>query len=678
MGLFSPWFLAGLVTVGLPIWLHLLKRASTEPKPFPSLMFFEHREATTVHKRLDFILLFILRTLMVVLLALLFANPFIRTSTPIGRGERLVVVAVDRSFSMRTGDGAGTRLDLAKSEALNVISQIPAGTRAQVVALAGTLQAMTQQVTDPGELKVAVAAILPSDSRASFGELARYLRTLRESADIPIEAHLISDLQKSAMPPGFTDLRLEADTTLKLHPVGSVKPNWAIETVNAPTRLYDPAQSKIQVTVAGFNAPKATRTVTLLLNGKAVGAKSVEVAENGRGTVEFVGLEASQGFNKCEVRIDSADSLAADDRYTFAVERAEPKKVLFVDDGRRPNAEKFFRAALESAKDGEYSMELQRGVVAANATLSKYSVVVLADLTNVPDDFEKSLTDFVNKGGGLFEALGSGSAQMRTAPVLGEAIQGTGYAGREGERFWSVAEIDTGHPALANVERMDGVKYFQIAKVAATKSQVLARLSDGSPLVLQRRIGEGNVLAFTSSLDQASNDFALKPSYVPFVQRVVRYLGGGGAEQPVNLSVDSYVELRTGDGEKGVMAEVLDPGGQRVLTLDEAANAPNFALRQEGFYEVKNAAGRRTLVAAHADRRESDLTPMEQDILSLWTATGDSSQPAQGSGQTGTLSGSTTPRSLSAYILVLLLGVALAESVIANRYLRSPAQYTGG
>ena len=379
MGLFNPWFLAGLVTVGLPIWLHLLKRASTDPKPFPSLMFFEHREATTVHKRLDFILLFILRTLMLLLLALLFANPFIRMSTAASRGERLVVVAVDRSFSMRTGEGAvGTRLDQAKNEALQVISQIPAGTKAQVVALAGTLQAMTQQITDPGELKVAVAAIQPSDSRASFGELARYLRTLRESADIPIEAHLISDLQKSAMPPGFTDLRLEADTTLKLHPVGTVKPNWTIENVNAPTRLYDPAQSKIAVTVAGFNAPMATRTVTLLLNGKTVGTKPVKVPENGRGTVEFIGLEASQGFNKCEVRIDSADSLPQDDRYSFAVERADPKKVLFVDDGRRPNAEKFFRAALESAKDGEYSLELERGVVAGSSSFSKYAAIVLA------------------------------------------------------------------------------------------------------------------------------------------------------------------------------------------------------------------------------------------------------------------------------------------------------------
>jgi len=678
MGLFSPWFLAGVVAVGLPIWLHLLKRASTDPKPFPSLMFFEHREATTVHKKLDFILLFILRTLMLILLALLFANPFIRTSTPAGRGERIVVVAVDRSFSMRTREGAaaGTRLDQAKNEALSVIGQIPGNTKAQVVALAGTLQAMTQQVTDLGQLRVAVAAIQPSDSRASYGELARYLRTLRESADVPIEVHLISDMQKSAMPPGFTDLRLDSGTTLKLHPIGSVQPNWAVETVNAPARLYDPAQAKIAVTIAGFNAPKATRTVTLLLNGKTVNSKSVEVAENGRGTVEFTGLEASQGFNKCEVRIDSSDNLPADDRYSFAVERADPKKVLFIDDGRRPNAEKFFRAALESAKDGEYSMELQRGV-AGNSDFSKYAVVVLSDLTSVPDALEKSLSNFVNKGGGVFEALGAGSAQMRTAPLLGEAIQGTGYAGREGERFWSVADIDTGHPALANVERMDGVKFFQIVKITANKSQVLARLSEGSPLILQQHIGEGNVLAFTSSLDQASNDLPLKPSYVPFIQQAIRYLGGGGAAQPVNLSVDSYVELRTGDGEKGVMAEILDPSGQRALSLEEAASAPNYALRAEGFYDVKTAAGRRTLVAAHADRRESDLTPMDQETRDLWSATGEAVQPTGDVAQAGAVNGSTTPHSLSLYILVLLLGVALAESVIANRYLRSPAQYEG-
>jgi len=31
MGFFTPWFLAGAVGVGLPIWLHLLKKHKTTP-----------------------------------------------------------------------------------------------------------------------------------------------------------------------------------------------------------------------------------------------------------------------------------------------------------------------------------------------------------------------------------------------------------------------------------------------------------------------------------------------------------------------------------------------------------------------------------------------------------------------------------------------------------------------
>src|SRR5258707_6498310 len=146
MGFFSPWFLAGIAAVGLPIWLHLLKRHKTDPKMFPSLMFFEHHEQSSVkHRRLDYILLLSLRTLMLLLLALLFANPFINRLTPKGEGKRIVVVAVDRSFSMRTTDGAGTRLDRPKPQALDQLAKIPGGTTAPVIGLGGTGQARTQQ-----------------------------------------------------------------------------------------------------------------------------------------------------------------------------------------------------------------------------------------------------------------------------------------------------------------------------------------------------------------------------------------------------------------------------------------------------------------------------------------------------------------------------------------------------
>src|SRR5271154_1271611 len=139
MGFLTPWFLAGVVGVGLPIWLHLLKRHKSDPRPFPSLMFFERREqSSVVHRRLDHILLFILRTLMLLLLALLFANPFINRATPKAAGKKLVVVAVDNSFSMRAASsgaigGGESRLDKAKREAMNILSGLSGPTAAEVV-----------------------------------------------------------------------------------------------------------------------------------------------------------------------------------------------------------------------------------------------------------------------------------------------------------------------------------------------------------------------------------------------------------------------------------------------------------------------------------------------------------------------------------------------------------------
>lgn len=669
MGLLAPWFLAGLAAIGLPIWMHLLKRHRTDPRLFPSLMLFEKRETSSVkHRRLDYIVLFILRTLMIVLLALLFANPFIRRSVSAAQGDHFTLVAVDNSFSMR----AGNRLQQAKDEAQSVLNGVKPGGQLQVVALGSQIQTLTQPTKDLAEARAAINTIQPSDSRSSYGELARYARTLSESVKLPIELHVISDLQKSAMPPGFADLRLEPGTTLVLHQIGQPAPNWTVENVVAPRRVYDPKRVRLQAVVAGFGAPAAKRTVTLLLNGKTLGTKTVDVPENGRAQVEFLGLDAPYGFSRGEVRIDSADTLAADDRFAFAVERTDPRKILFVDDGRRPISEVYFRDALDASPDAAFTMDTNRPEQAASQQLSNYAVVVLSDIGSLPGGFEDALKRYVSGGGSVLVALGPASAALPRVPVLDEPIQTSAYAGREGDRFFSVGEIDTGHPVMRSVERFEGVQFYQAIKVNPSKSKVLARLNDGTPLVLERQIGEGKVLVFASTFDKLANDLPIHAAWVPFVQQSAAYLGGGGAEQPVNLPVDSYVELRAGDA-KGSAAEVLGPDGKRLLSLEEAANAKNFAVRSEGFFELKTASGRHSLVAAHADRRESDLSVIPKETLDLWKATGESDQNA-GQASTSPDQSDRKPWGLWPILLLLLLFVALAESVVANGYLRPPAE----
>jgi aerotolerance regulator-like protein/VWA domain-containing protein len=674
MGLLTPWFLAGLAAVGLPIWIHLLKRHKTDPTPFPSLMFFEQREQSSVkHRRLEYLLLWALRMAMIILLALLFANPYIRRAIPVSEGKKLTVIAVDQSFSMR----ATGRLASAKDQALQVVSSLGPGAQAQVVALGARVQAMTQVTSDPAELRAAINSIQASDSRASFGELARYARTLSESTHLPIQLDLCSDLQKSALPPGFADLRLNPDTTLVLHPAGGAAPNWAVENVVAPQRIYDPKRVRIQATITGFGAPASKRNVSLILNGKILQTKTVDVPEGGRAQVEFLALDAPYGFSKGEVRIDSGDVLAADDRFPFAVERTDPRKVLFLDDGRRPRAQLYYRAALDSSPDAAFQMEALRPEQAAGAPLSNYAFIVLSDLGSIPQGLEDALRRYVAAGGSVLIALGPASAVLPRVPVLDESIEAARYAGREAERFLSVSDADAGHPALRSAGRFEAVKFYQVIHVTPAKSRVLVRLNDQTPLVLERQIGEGKALVFASTFDNVSNDLPLHAAWVPFIQQSAAYLSGGsGGDQPVNLPVDSYVELRTTDN-KSAGAEVLDPDGKRLLSLEEATSAKNFAVAREGFFEMKTASGRRSLIAAHADRRESDLGVIPQESLDLWKATG---RGDQASGETpGPENASDKkPWGLWPFLLLLLLGVAIAESVVANGYLRPPAEQLPG
>ena len=182
MGLFAPWFLAAIAGVALPLYLHLLKRQKNPPKPVPSLMLYESRtQSSTRHKRLHYLLLLSLRLLVLVLLILAFANPFINRNAATLASNRLVLLVVDNSFSMR----AGTRLADAKDAAMTVLAGQGAA-RAQVAAFGSQLRLMSQAIEDQSALRAAVQAIQPGDGHGNFGELARAVRGIAEPIRAPV------------------------------------------------------------------------------------------------------------------------------------------------------------------------------------------------------------------------------------------------------------------------------------------------------------------------------------------------------------------------------------------------------------------------------------------------------------------------------------------------------------
>jgi hypothetical protein len=290
---------------------------------------------------------------------------------------------------------------------------------------------------------------------------------------------------------------------------------------------------------------------------------------------------------------------------------------------------------------------------------------VLSDVAQLPDAFANRLSEYVRRGGSVWIALGTAAAQERQVPVFGNVLHGAHTYSREAERFVSVGTADSTYPSVGQPAQWDGVRFFFAASLDASGSRVALRLSDGTPLLTEKDLGEGRVVLFASGFDNLTNDLPLRPVFVAFVDRTIRYLSGT-EERSSSSTVDQFVALRAAR-DRGVGVDVVDPEGRRPLTLQAAASAQWLQLTHAGFYELRLANGRSDLIAANPDRRESDLTPMAPDVLALWRGSSGETTSAPAAATVGP--GAPAARSLWWYAMVVLLVAALAESAVGSRYL---------
>jgi hypothetical protein len=677
MGLFAPWFLAGLAGVALPLYLHLLKKLKTTPKQVPSLMFYESRTlSSTHHRRLRYFLLLSLRLAFLALLILAFANPFINRSAAAFASNRLVLLVVDNSFSMR----AGTRLADAKDAAIRVLSAKGAA-RAQVAAFGSELQLMTPQpVEDQSALRAAVQSIQPGDGHGNFGELARGVRAMAESVHTPIELHLFSDLQRGQLATVFSDMALPDNVKLVTHTViTKAQPNWTVEAVDVPGQVWgkDAKPVHVQAVIAGFGTPAAQRTVSLVVNGKTTATKPVSVPANGRATVAFPALEVPYGFSRCEVKIDAADAFPADDLRRFAVQRSDPQKALLIHNYGDSRSPFYVGAALSAAAQSAFSLESITVNEAADRQPANYAFIILSDLNSLPSLLENSLTGYVRSGGSLLIAAGTSAGGRSQIPIFGARIVQTRDYSRVPDRYMAVGSSDASFPAVAKAGGWAGVKFFYALDVDPGidpgAARVIVRLSDQTPLLLEKRIGEGRVVLLTSGLDNLTNDFPLQPAFVPFIEQTARYLAGSerqGGARPV----DAYLELRNAK-ERAQGVEVTDPEGKRPLTLGEAASAQSFQLTEAGYYQLRLANGRQDVVGVNPDPKESNLDVIPDDVLALWQGKAGGESPQQASAP-GPAVPRKTPQTLWWYVMLLVFASAIAESALASRYLGTQREDT--
>ena len=678
MGFLAPWFLTGLAALSVPVFVHLLRRHKTTPRPVSSLMFFERgTQSSTRHRKLRYLLLFALRCVLVLLVVLAFANPYVRRAAD-DANSRLLLIVVDNSFSMR----AGTRFSDAKQQALAALAAKPRAQKAQVMALGGKLEVLTQAIADDSQLRAALNSIDAGDGHANFGELGRAVRTLAESVRGPIDLHFFSDMQRTAMPANFADIVLPNNVILVLEPVvkGSAPPNWTVESVEAPDTLSnpkDPKRSRVQAVIAGFSTPAAAKMVSLVVNGKQVATRKVDVPANGRATVEFAPLDVGYGFNRCEVRVEGGDAFPADDATVFVVRRSDPERVLFVHAARDTHSALYFGSALEAAAYDSFVLQSVPAEQATDLDPSKYAFVVLSDVVTLPSIFEHALAQYVSKGGSVFISLGTSAARHARIPLWGGDVKDVRDYVRSGGPA-TVGHVDFSYPALEQPQpgRDNGgwadVKMFYAVVLDEGQDRVAARLTDGTPLLIDKQLGEGHVLLLASGLENLTNDLPLHPVFVAFVDRTASYLAGtsrlGGLKQ-----VDSFVQLRASAKPAELSnVEIIAPDGRRPLSLSEARTVQSIRLEHAGFYQIRFANGRNAVIGVNPDRRESDLQPIAEDVQRLWAGSSGSASSQTAGAQP--IEMRYRAASLWWYVMLIALVVTLVETIIASGYMGAPRE----
>jgi hypothetical protein len=683
--LLAPWFLAGLALLAVPIVVHLTNRERRQPVPFPSLMFLRRVPHRTVRRRrLRHLLLFALRCLAVVLLALAFARPFLDRRGAARRGAgpagREVVVLLDRSYSM----GAGDRWARATAAARRVADGLAPGDRATLVLFDEQPAVAVRATGDAEALRAAVArARVGSGATRYDPALALAANVLATSELAGREAVLITDFQRAGWQ-GSDEARLPAGAALTTVDAGGgvADGNLAVTSVDL-ARDVENGRERITTTARLVNAGAARpRDVAaqLLVDGRVVDARQARVAPDGAATVTFAPVALAEGWTRATVRAGS-DALPADNAFHFAVSRGQVVSALVVDKrSARPDASLYLRRALSVGDRSPFRVSIARAGSLRAEDFAGRSLVVLND---APPDAAAArlLAAHVRRGAGLLVVLGdaSGAAAWPSDAAallparVGDVVDRTDQGGTR------LATVDRAHPVFAPfaAPRSGDLSAARVlryrALVPAADAGVLARFADGSPALVERTVGAGRVLMWASTLDNFWTDLAVQPVFVPLVHQLAKHTANFRDARPW-LTVGQTADLSTAGASAGEWV-VETPSGRTEPLSAASGAAPALTASEQGFYTVRRADGRVAplTVAVNLDAAEADPARVDPGEVARAVAPDPRAAPSAAAQAEGA-SRQDEERRQSAwwYVLATALVVLAAETLLSNRLSRAP------
>jgi hypothetical protein len=688
--------LGGLAALGIPILIHLLLKRKTQRLRFSTVQFFvKQDEQANRRRKLRNWLLLAVRLLLVTLLVLAFARPYLKNSAAAGLLEkrRAAVFVLDRSASMHATAGGQTQWARALELARQTLTEFRGEDRAALVACSTRTETLSPLKPAP------VIARLLNDVKPEFGSanladgLRQALNVLpKADATTALTIYVVSDLQRNAC----QDL-----------PTVPLPKEVELKVLNA-SDLFAPNLAILDVQVEGQIRPVARLHVKSFADEQANSLKTVLVVDGRELTQGMISLPAGAetnvvlslpalkpGWHSVEARLQTKDSLKIDDARHRAFFIPEPVGVLCAETkggSKIYERDSFFVAsALQPTTDATndipslFAVTLSapdelRQKLTAEAQAKAPSAVVLPALRPIPAGLGDALAAFVRSGGGLLLFVGEGmSANRYNAEFLdllparldkAESRPAGGWRLDEFDKTLSMFDPFAGALAV-NLRLPEFTHRFSLTPHEGCS--VLARFDDGTPLLLGRNVGNGRVVLVNTSAEASWSDWPKRKSFVPWLHGAVNYLANRSNKETLQPSAlftageDAKIVL--GPRWKGAALTIAGGDGATdpvSATADDEGRLQHVSFTKPGIYSARDRNGtevRRWSVGVPA--RESELASLTSQDFQKQVVR--DKEPAPASLEANLFGEANGPRELWRLLLMAALLLLFVELFLANR-----------
>lgn len=654
MSLLEPWYLLGLLGLFLPWLLHRFSHHEPPEQAFPTTRFLEPTKPPATSKRkLRYWLLLALRLLFLGILCLLFAQPWLNSLNNASESERVQLVVLDTSFSMR----AEGQWQQAQDKLDAVLSALPDKDAVQLFSYSGQLTELTDITNDRGLLNTAASRVDPGYESADYGELMRRLDRVASDINKPVSATFVTDAQRSNLPVQMNTLLASRISQFRIEPViAEISVNYHLAAVAVTS---DTVTARVSVNVAASepdsadhnNTGPVQKRIEVSMKDRVLATRNVTLSPGENKTLQFDSLNLPADTAAfMQVSFAETDELPDDDQVTIPVRGLSTMEVVLTSIGGEVDAQAqvFVSTALET--DGNAKVA-NRDASAALSPSVRHVLAFVDDPASIPD----AINRFVADGGNalVLPRLASTSGQGN---VSANAI--------------GVSSIDLPHTlALGDIDWFDARFYSVPELKLQDNDRVLLGLDTGVPLLVERSVGDlGRLLILNDALDGFNSDLPLQPAFVQLMQHVMSYFNASNA-LPVELTVgrDLFLPANT---------QILNPAGDAMLELSQLGGVNHVRIVEPGVYNVLGSSSNDNVTVV-LDPIESNLSGISRTELDAWQArhdtnTGNSdteSEPSENVLQNAISRELKDTHSIWRWLLPVLLVFLIVESLLANRML---------